>query len=285
MKDRMRPVASDQRAEQTRESAAPPTEVEGVPGLGAAFAAFFTGLALALIFTGLGTLINGSLAIAFLLGELGFLGGVALYFAATGRSVRAALRLVRVPRAVYPLALQLGVALLFFNLAATIILGPPAQDIEFVTTAEGSLELIALVIGVALAAPLIEEAMFRGLMQGVLEARLRHWFAIAVTAIAFGLLHGPDGALFFFFWSLPVGWVTWRSGSIVPAVVVHAVNNIVGLFGYLAAGPVDPEDIDYGSGAIPLAVTILLVAVYWAYKLCVRADRVKGLGDRSAKLG
>ncbi|UCC84004.1 MAG: CPBP family intramembrane metalloprotease, partial [Gemmatimonadota bacterium] len=200
-------MASDQRAEQTRESAAPPTEVEGVPGLGAAFAAFFTGLALALIFTGLGTLINGSLAIAFLLGELGFLGGVALYFAATGRSVRAALRLVRVPRAVYPLALQLGVALLFFNLAATIILGPPAQDIEFVTTAEGSLELIALVIGVALAAPLIEEAIFRGLMQGVLEARLRHWFAIAVTAIAFGLLHGPDGALFFFFWSLPVGWV------------------------------------------------------------------------------
>ncbi|NIN71697.1 MAG: CPBP family intramembrane metalloprotease [Gemmatimonadetes bacterium] len=281
----MRPTASDQRAEQTKESTLPPTAREGAPGIGAALAAFFTGLALALIFTGLGTLINGSLAIAFLLGEFGFLGGVALYFAATGRSVRAALRLVRVPRAVYPLALQLGVALLFFNLAATIILGPPAQDIEFVTTAEGALEQVALVIGVALAAPLIEEALFRGLLQGVLEARLRHRFAIAVTAMAFGLLHGPDGALFFFFWSLPVGWVTWRSGSILPAVVVHAVNNIVGLFGYIAAGPVEPEDIEYGSGAIPLAVTILLVAVYWAYKLCVRADRVGGLGNRPAKLG
>jgi membrane protease YdiL (CAAX protease family) len=254
-------------------------------GLRAVLAAFLSGLALALVLTALGTLVNGSLAIAFLLGEVGFLGGVALYLAVTGRSVRAALRLVRVPRAVYSLALQLGVALLFFNLAATIILGPPAHDIEFVTTAEGVLEQIALVVGVALAAPLIEEALFRGLLQGVLEMRLRHRFAIAVTAMAFGLLHGRDGALFFFFWSLPVGWVTWRSGSIMPAVVVHAVNNITGLLGYLAAGPVEPEEIEYGAGAIPLAVTILLVAVYWAYRLCVRVDRVDALSGRPAKPG
>ncbi len=262
---------------------APRMGTSRTPGLGAVLAAFFTGLALALILTGLGTLVSRSLAIAFLLGEVGFLGGVALYLAATGRSVRAALRLVRVPRAAYPLALQLGVALLVFNLAATIILGPPAQDIEFVTTAEGALEQIALVIGVALAAPVIEEALFRGLLQGVLEKRLRQRFAIAVTAMAFGLLHGPDGALFFFFWSLPVGWVTWRSGSILPAVVVHAVNNIIGLLGYLAAGPVDPEEIEYGSGAIPLAVTILLVAVYWAYRVCVRVDRVGDSRSRPAK--
>jgi membrane protease YdiL (CAAX protease family) len=281
----MRPAGGDQRAERIGESTAPPSKGEDAPGLGAVLAAFFTGLALATVLTGVGTLVNGSLAIAFLLGEIGFLGGVALYLAATGRSVRAALRLVRVPRAVYPLALQLGVALLFFNLAATIVLGPPAHDIEFVTTAEGALEQIALVIGVALAAPLIEEALFRGLLQGVLEARLRHRFAIAVTAMAFGLLHGPDGALFFFFWSLPVGWVTWRSGSILPAVVVHAVNNVVGLLGYVAAGPVEPEDIEYGAGAIPLALTILLVAVYWAYRVCVQANRVEGFEVRAAKHG
>jgi membrane protease YdiL (CAAX protease family) len=281
----MRPADSDQRAERTGESVAPRTGGEDAPGLGAVLAAFFTGLALALILTGLGTLVSGSLAIAFLLGEVGFLGGVALYLAATGRSVRAALRLVPVPRAAYSVALQLGIALLFFNLAATIILGPPAQDIEFVTTAEGALERIALVIGVALAAPLIEESLFRGLLQGVLEMRLRYRYAIAVTGMAFGLLHGPDGALFFFFWSLPVGWVTWRSGSILPAVVVHAVNNIIGLLGYLAAGPVEPEEIEYGPGASALAVVILVVAVYWAYRLCVRVDRVEGLRSGSAKQG
>ncbi len=249
-------------------------------GLGGVVAAFFTGLALALILTWLGTLVSRSLAIAFLLGELGFLGGVAIYLAATGRNVRAALRLVRVPGAAYSLALQLGIALLFFNLSATIILGPPAHDIEFVTAAEGALERIALVVGVALAAPVIEEALFRGLLQAALETRLRYRYAIAVTAMAFGLMHGPDGALFFFFWSLPVGWVTWRSGSVLPAVVVHAVNNIAGLLGYLAAGPIEPAAIEYGPGAISLAVTILLVAAYWAYRLCVRVDRVEGLRGR-----
>lgn len=264
-------------------SATPP--LGRAPGIGAVAAAFFTGLALALMLTALVSLVSGSLAISFLLGEVGFLGGVVFYLALTGRNVQLALRLIRVPRATYPLALQLGLALLFFNVAATIILGPPAQDIEFVMTAEGALEQVALVIGVALAAPVIEEALFRGLLQGVLEARLRRWFAIAVTAMGFGLLHGPDGAIFFFFWSLPVGWVTWRTGSIVPAVVVHAVNNGVGLLGYLAASPVDPEELEYASGAIPLAVTILLVAVYWAYRVCLRVDRVEGLGSSPAKQG
>lgn len=282
----MRTTENDQRPERAGETMGPTTGSGRALGLGAVAAAFFTGLALAVILTGLGSLVSTSLAIAFLLGEIGFLGGVALYLAATGRSVRAALRLVGVPGAAYSLAVQLGFALLIFNLSATILLGPPAQDIEFVTGAEGALERIALVIGVALAAPVIEESLFRGLLQGVLEMRLRHRFAIAVTAMAFGLLHGPDGALFFFFWSLPVGWVTWRSGSILPAVVVHAVNNIIGLLGYLAVGPeVDPDAIEYGSGAIPLAVTILLVAVYWAYKLCVRVDRVEGLRRSPAKQG
>ena len=100
------------------------------PGLGAVVAAFFTGLALALILTALGSLVSSSLAIAFLLGEIGFLGGVALYLAATGRSVRAAFRLGGVPGAAYSLAVQLGFALLFFNLAATILLGQfnPSRD-------------------------------------------------------------------------------------------------------------------------------------------------------------
>jgi len=281
----MRPADSDRRSARYGGAEAPTPGASRAPGLGAVVGAFFTGLALALVLTGLGSLVSRSLVIAFLLGEIGFLGGVAFYLAATGRSVRAALRLLRVPRAAYSLALQLGVALLFFNLSATIILGPPAQDIEFVRAAEGTLEQIALVVGVVLAAPVIEEALFRGLLQGVLEVRLRHGYAIAVAAMAFGLLHGPDGVLFFFFWSLPVGWVTWRSGSILPAVVVHAVNNIAGLLGYLAAGPVEADEIEHGAGAIPLAVTILLVAAYWAYRLCVRVDRVEGLRVRRAKQG
>ena len=70
----------------------------------------------------------------------------------------------------------------------------------------------------------------------------------------------------------------------MPAVVVHAVNNVVGLLGYLAASP-EPEEMEYGSGAVPLAVTILLVAAYWVYRLCLRVDRVEGWRERPAKQG
>ncbi len=243
-------------------------------GLGAVVAAFFSGLALALILTGLGSLVSESLTVAFLLGEVGFLGGVVLYLTASGRHVGKALRLGHVPGGFYSLAVQLGIALLFGNLAATVILGPSVQDIEFVTRAQDTAERVALVIAVVLAAPVIEEALFRGLLQGTLEARLRGWLAIAVAALAFGLLHGREGTLFFFFWSLPLGWITWRSGSIRPAIVVHAVNNLVGMLGLIASDPVEPESIDYGPGATSLAVTILLVAAYWAYRLCLRADEL-----------
>ncbi len=245
-------------------------------GLRAVAASFFSGLMLALILTGLGTLVDDSLALAFLLGELGFLLGVVLYLVLSGRDVGAGLRLGPAPSGAYGLALQMGFALLLANLAAAVLLGPPEQDVDFVLEAEGLVERAALAIGVALAAPFIEEALFRGLLQGVLEKRLRHWFAIAVTGLAFGLMHGRVGALFFFFWSLPVGWMTWRIGSIRPAIVVHAVNNVVGLTGLWLTMPTEPETIEYGRGAQSLAVTLLLVGAYWALRLCVRLEQVAG---------
>lgn len=246
------------------------------PGVGTVLAAFASGLALALLVTGIGRLFTDSLALGFLLGELGLVGGVLLFLAASGRAVDRALRLGRPPRAAYPLALKLGLALVVANFAATVILGPPVRDIQFLAEARTTAERLVLAVGVALAAPVIEEALFRGLLQGVLEARLRHWFAIAATGLPFALLHGPDPALFFFFWSLPVGWVTWRSGSIWPAAVVHAVNNLLGVVGLFTTGPIEPETMEPGPGELGVAALLLTAAALWTVRLCTRMGEVAG---------
>jgi membrane protease YdiL (CAAX protease family) len=246
------------------------------PSVATVLAAFASGLVVALLVTGIARLFTDSLALGFLLGELGLLGGVLLYLTASGRAVGRALRLGRAPRAAYPLALKLGLALVVANLAATVILGPPVSDIQFLAEARTTAERLVLAVGVALAAPVIEEALFRGLLQGVLEARLRHWFAIAAAGLPFALLHGPDPALFFFFWSLPVGWVTWRSGSIWPAVVVHAVNNTLGVVGLFMTGPIEPEAVEQGPGELGVAALFLLAAALWAVRLCVRMGEVSG---------
>ncbi len=245
-------------------------------------AAFGAGLASAVLVAGLGVLVAGeSLALASLLVEVGFLAGVIAYLGVSGRRVAGALRLgpLPAPAPTYVLALKLGVALLLANFAATALLGPPLRDIEFVTQVEGMAERIALAVSVALAAPLIEESLFRGLLQGVLEDRMRPWFAISAAALPFALLHGPEPALFFFFWSLPVGWVTWRTGSVRPAVLVHAVNNLVGLTGLLLSGTVRPEEIERTAGTIAFSLALLAAAALWSVRLCRRVGLLMGEGS------
>lgn len=247
------------------------------PGIGTVLAAFATGFALAALLGGAGVfLFQDSLAALFFLAEVGLLGGVVAYLAASGRRVAEDLRAGPVPTATYPLAVKLGIALLLANFAATALLGPPIRDIEFVAATESAAERIVLTVTIALAAPVIEEALFRGLLQGALEARLRPWLAIALAAMPFALLHGPLPAIFFFFWSLPVGWVTWRTGSIRPGVVVHALNNMVGLIGLLTAGSLEAESVERGAGAMMLAVAVLVLAALWAVRLCRRIGLVAG---------
>ena len=250
----------------------------GLPGFGTAVVALIVGLALALLITGLVHIVTQSLTAALLLGEVGFLAGVAALLVARGHRLTDTLRIRPVPAGGYAPALKLGVALLLANVAATVLLGPPAQDVEFVISADSLVERLALVIGVAIGAPVIEEALFRGLLQGALERRLRPWFAISIAGSAFAVLHGPAGALFFFFWSLPVGWVTWRFGSIGPAVVVHAINNLVGLMGLFAAGQIEAKSLEHGAGARVIAVLLLAAAAMWTVRLCGRIGRLTAAG-------
>ena len=248
------------------------------PGIGSVLAALATGFALATALGGAASLlIPGSLAAIFFLAEVGLLAGVVLYLKASGHDVATAMRTGPVPTAVFPLAIRLGVALLLANIAASALLGPPARDIEIISGTHGVVERIVLTISVILAAPVIEEALFRGLLQGTLETRLRPWFAIIVAALPFALLHGPKPALFFFFWSLPVGWVTWRTGSIRPGIVVHAINNLVGLIGLLAAaGSFEAEPVEQKIGAIVVSAAVLALAALWTVRLCGRiADVAK----------
>jgi membrane protease YdiL (CAAX protease family) len=243
------------------------------PGVGAAVAALGVGLAVAALAVAIGSvLMDGSVVTLMLLVELGLLAGVLLYLFATRRRVAEALRLRGVSPRIYVVAIQLGLALLLANLAATALLGPPVYDIELPAGTEGLWERGIFVFSVVLVAPLVEESLFRGLLQGALETRVRVWVAIVLAAVPFALLHGPAPAVFFLFWSLPVGWVVWRTGSIRPAIVVHAINNLVGAVGLLVAGELGSEPIESNGEVGWIAVPLLLLAALWSVRLCLRVE-------------
>lgn len=84
-------------------------------------------------------------------------------------------------------------------------------------------------LAIGILAPLAEEAVFRG---AVLRVLLRlfdkkwHWIAIAVSAILFGLVHGNvQQFVHATLIGLILGWMYYRTDSILPGVLFHWVNN------------------------------------------------------------
>ena len=86
---------------------------------------------------------------------------------------------------------------------------------------------IAGALFVVVSGPIIEEICFRGLLlDGLLKTRCRPWVAIIISAVAFGLFHGlwapfVTATLF----GILAGWLYWRTGSIIPGLIIHITNN------------------------------------------------------------
>ena len=118
--------------------------------------------------------------------------------------------------------------------AASPIVTPP--DMPFVTA------LSLLVMG-SIVAGVTEEAAFRGYMQSPIERRYGLALAILVSGLLFGLLHFPNHASEVL-WMLPYyvavsavyGGLTWAANSILPALVLHAVGDVVVLVRWWLTG-------------------------------------------------
>jgi membrane protease YdiL (CAAX protease family) len=85
---------------------------------------------------------------------------------------------------------------------------------------------------IAIAAPIGEEVCFRGMLFGGLRERLPMWAAGLISAALFGLLHVTTGIsvvppLIAFGFLLAL--VYERTGSILPCILLHMLNNSVAL--------------------------------------------------------
>lgn len=75
-----------------------------------------------------------------------------------------------------------------------------------------------------------EELVFRGMLLQMLGSWLRSpWVAIVLSAVLFGFSHIYDvwGWSAVVVMALVSGWLTWRTGGLEAAIVLHIVNNAV----------------------------------------------------------
>ena len=130
---------------------------------------------------------------------------------------------------------------------------------------------IAGILSFCIFGPIAEEICFRGiLLGGLLKMRCRPWIAILITALAFSLVHGYAvklvGTLLF---GIIVGWLYWRTGSIIPCLIIHIVNNsLVPIISIIRGQPTNTVLI------VILIVGLLLLAygLWWFGKKCNFVD-------------
>ncbi len=89
------------------------------------------------------------------------------------------------------------------------------------------------ILAIAIVAPIMEELLFRGAIEGhLLRKGWKPAWAIVVSALIFGFIHGnPAQIPFAFLIGLLFGWLFYRTGSVIPGMVGHLINNscVVGI--------------------------------------------------------
>jgi ABC-2 type transport system permease protein/sodium transport system permease protein len=95
-----------------------------------------------------------------------------------------------------------------------------------------SISPIWILVALAVVPGVCEEFFFRGLFFTSLRAVTTPWRTIIATAVLFGLFHvvaatvlAPERFLPSAFLGLVLGWIRYRTGSVLPCMLLHVVHN------------------------------------------------------------
>ena len=85
------------------------------------------------------------------------------------------------------------------------------------------------ILSITIMAPLVEELLFRGAIQGYMHQKgMKPLHAILIASAIFGIVHmNPIQIPFAFAIGLIFGWLYYRTGSLVPGIVGHFINNSI----------------------------------------------------------
>jgi len=127
------------------------------------------------------------------------------------------------------MAAAVGAYLLFSAVYVAIFGAPEQKDI-----AESFGAVPVQILLIVVAAPISEEVCFRGMLFGGLRTRLPRLAAALISALLFGGLHALTGVsavppLIAFGFILALLYE--KTGSIVPGILLHMLNNSVALIG------------------------------------------------------
>jgi hypothetical protein len=124
----------------------------------------------------------------------------------------------------------------------------------------------------AIFAPVFEEWMCRGVILRGLLTKMKPVWAIVISALFFALIHGnPWQALNAFLIGVVMGYVYYKTGSLLLTMLIHFVNNGSAV---IAAQFTNVDETEYWIETMPMgtyipliiAGTAVLAACIWAFR-------------------
>ncbi len=123
------------------------------------------------------------------------------------------------------IALSVGVVLPLVSI--TLYIFPVPEAFAELMRQIGDPTHIAVFATLVIAAPVLEEFIFRGVILDGLLKKHSPYRAIMVSSLLFAIVHlNPWQFVTAFIMGLFIGWVYYRTGSLSMAIIIHGANNL-----------------------------------------------------------
>lgn len=119
---------------------------------------------------------------------------------------------------------------------------------------------------ISVLAPVLEEVMFRGAIQGYIARTFgKPWLAILVAALIFGIYHwNPVQVVYATLLGIIFGWIYYITGSLLSVIVGHVLNNSIATFTMLFMSDISEVEVSNSSPGYISFVLFAALSVWLA---------------------
>ncbi len=140
--------------------------------------------------------------------------------------------------------------------------------------AQSGWDWFLIISGAVIVAAIAEELLFRGFLQVALERKGDVTRAVILTSLAWTLIHqNPYWAVEIFIIGIFIGFLAWRTDSLLPPITVHMVNNLLAVI-FLN---VDLESsmgwYTWGEHVSPIVLVLAVGLLIWSLREITRVYR------------
>jgi membrane protease YdiL (CAAX protease family) len=209
--------------------------------------------------------------ILIILGELG-LGSLPLFYLYKKKYPLKTLYRLNIPEIkilllIIPVSFSLTIVSDEIDRLVSLFFTPPEelQHIFDLFKSATSFDLFLLILGTAIVAPVAEEASYRGFLQISMERHYNVTSAVVYSSLFFAITH------FLLVWTIQIfligiilGYLAWRTRSLLPSIICHGINNAFALF-TIKQGDAIAVYYEWGGHISPLflipAIAVLVLGI------------------------